>query len=865
MFSFSVINAKAESYSLDEKLAMNRVMSTGVMIGTENGFEGESNLTRAQAAALMVRIKGISEDSVEGERKRGAIKFSDVGTDHWALGYVNVANMYGLVNGVGDGKFDPNAKVKVAELVTMAARVLNAKDMIEAKGTWPDNYMDYAEKTGLLEEVDSTKYEYAKRIEAATVIAKILEEDKWTVVKSDSGKTIGYERADDTSYFDMKKIDVFKGEIVDTLSSSKNTVTFEEYDDDHKSIVPSYKVSDDVKFSDFKAGSRVEVLADHSKDELIMIYPTYDKREDEKEIAFSSITKYEKNSDKISGIINGLNITMNFSEAVSDKEYIGAFNGEKMTLEDIKDELNEAADDGVLGEICGKAVVDDWYIKSINFMKYDRMGVVSSTSSTRINFFDDEDIIGATSPSYIVVSDKTVTVLDEDGKEIDHEDIEEMSAIKYGKGEDDRYFVQVWPDNVMGNITRVLEEDNNKYIYIDGKRYKVADTAEDIKLPAKDYDARIYLNSDNEIVMYTLESDIVYNFDEEEKEKEEALEVKVDCKTGIIVSAEAKVQDRKQVLELGISDLSGNVSTRYVDLERMLRLFPGQFDDKSILQDEIIKYCLGKHVQYTIESSKYVLYQFGSFRYKNVNSDIVYQSSAKLYKTSNKIGSYYYDSNTRFYMTSKYSDSDNEENVSLEEMYLMQFSDNKYYNISVSGTRESKLDSVIIQNTENIESMKGIGIITGTKKLSTSLAEVTILNSFGVKTYKVSTSELSTEDAIYGSLIDYTLIGNVIDECSVTAPKISDKLIEGKVYEIYSGAIKLALPDGTSKYYDTENLIIAKGNKVLNTNGTLTLSSLARNTSGPTKIPDTYKFSSTSGSKVYCYIANDAVVALMYQ
>ena len=58
-----------ETYTVDEQLAIDKLAATKVMIGTDAGFEGKSNLTRAQAAAIMVRIKGVSEDTVERKNK----------------------------------------------------------------------------------------------------------------------------------------------------------------------------------------------------------------------------------------------------------------------------------------------------------------------------------------------------------------------------------------------------------------------------------------------------------------------------------------------------------------------------------------------------------------------------------------------------------------------------------------------------------------------------------------------------------------------------------------------------------------------------------------------------------------------------
>jgi len=56
-----------------------------------------------------------------------AANFSDT-KGHWSEGYVDKANSNGLVNGVGDGKFNPDATVSAAEWATMAVNLFYAEE-----------------------------------------------------------------------------------------------------------------------------------------------------------------------------------------------------------------------------------------------------------------------------------------------------------------------------------------------------------------------------------------------------------------------------------------------------------------------------------------------------------------------------------------------------------------------------------------------------------------------------------------------------------------------------------------------------------------------------------------------------------------
>lgn len=57
-----------------------------------------------------------------------ADSFNDVDRGHWAYGYIEKAASLGLVYGVGDGAYDPEANVSYAEFCTMLVRLLFPDD-----------------------------------------------------------------------------------------------------------------------------------------------------------------------------------------------------------------------------------------------------------------------------------------------------------------------------------------------------------------------------------------------------------------------------------------------------------------------------------------------------------------------------------------------------------------------------------------------------------------------------------------------------------------------------------------------------------------------------------------------------------------
>ena len=115
--------------------AVSTLTHSGVITGKPgNYFDPDASITRAEFATIAVRFFG---GDYEGEDL-----FTDI-TGHWANKYINRAAVLGLINGRGDGTFDPDADITRAEAMTIVNRTLGRKpdanhllpDMI----TWPDN------------------------------------------------------------------------------------------------------------------------------------------------------------------------------------------------------------------------------------------------------------------------------------------------------------------------------------------------------------------------------------------------------------------------------------------------------------------------------------------------------------------------------------------------------------------------------------------------------------------------------------------------------------------------------------------------------------------------------------------------------
>ncbi len=116
-----------------------------ILKGDDNGnFNPGNTITRAEFAAVVCRALGL-EGSANGAK--GATMFTDVAADHWASGYINLASQQGIVNGKGNGIFDPEGNVTFTEAVKMLVVALGYEPMASQRGGWPTGYLTVANST----------------------------------------------------------------------------------------------------------------------------------------------------------------------------------------------------------------------------------------------------------------------------------------------------------------------------------------------------------------------------------------------------------------------------------------------------------------------------------------------------------------------------------------------------------------------------------------------------------------------------------------------------------------------------------------------------------------------------------------------
>lgn len=98
-----------------DKAAIETLASRGIINGkTENSFEPNSTMTRAEFATIIARGLGLSG-------KSNAI-FKDVTANDWFYNYVAAAYSYGIIKGVSENEFNPNGTISREEAAVMVTR-----------------------------------------------------------------------------------------------------------------------------------------------------------------------------------------------------------------------------------------------------------------------------------------------------------------------------------------------------------------------------------------------------------------------------------------------------------------------------------------------------------------------------------------------------------------------------------------------------------------------------------------------------------------------------------------------------------------------------------------------------------------------
>lgn len=112
--------------------------------------------------------------------------FSDVPENAWYAADVEAVQEYGIINGVGDNRFDPDGTLTIAEALTMAVRTNarhNSAEVPVAEGAWYQGAVNYATENSMISGTEFADYNAnATRAQMAYLFANALPESEYTAI-----------------------------------------------------------------------------------------------------------------------------------------------------------------------------------------------------------------------------------------------------------------------------------------------------------------------------------------------------------------------------------------------------------------------------------------------------------------------------------------------------------------------------------------------------------------------------------------------------------------------------------------------------------------------------------------------------------
>ena len=158
--------------------AITNLSSEGILDGMGDGtFAPESPVTRAQFTKIICYALSVGNLTYSEEERS---IFSDLAPEHWAANNIVTAYKQGIINGMGDGTFAPEAGVQYEQAVKMVVCALGySQARAEALGGYPGGYMSLANQAKLLKNItDAKMYEVMNRGAVAQLIDNMLDAEQ---------------------------------------------------------------------------------------------------------------------------------------------------------------------------------------------------------------------------------------------------------------------------------------------------------------------------------------------------------------------------------------------------------------------------------------------------------------------------------------------------------------------------------------------------------------------------------------------------------------------------------------------------------------------------------------------------------------
>ncbi|WP_281886378.1 S-layer homology domain-containing protein [Paenibacillus sp. YYML68] len=116
-----LVQVAANANALQHQAKADTLNQLRLFQGTSAGYELDQPFTRAQGAVMLLRLLGLEDDAQQAAQSP---VFADSAAPYWAAPYVAFTHQKGLVRGVSETAFAPDAPMTGAQFITLTLRAL---------------------------------------------------------------------------------------------------------------------------------------------------------------------------------------------------------------------------------------------------------------------------------------------------------------------------------------------------------------------------------------------------------------------------------------------------------------------------------------------------------------------------------------------------------------------------------------------------------------------------------------------------------------------------------------------------------------------------------------------------------------------
>ena len=476
----------SDSEEIVNKEAVMVLATLGVITGNDDGsYAPADTISRAEMSTIICRVLNGGKDPVLGEAVTNT--YTDT-SSHWAKNYIEYCTTLGIVAGKGDGTFDPEGDVTVAEAAKMVLVALGYNAPMEGYtgGAWQINVDARANPLGLYDDLSYTTTSSAlTRDNAAQMLYNALDCKmvKYSVVLDTTSSTvISTTQLDETDKTLLEeKFDAVKVEGIVVANEMANLEGSNHLNDDRTRILVT-------NFADQKYyGDEANNAGDFTETEDFAIATGLD------ELGRSVAIYVKKEPNSINAQVLGSVILSEDNVVVTDYT---------------KDPIKDVADDNNLDLDSADTLVAANYGNSVSLgaysdpetagiekilIDYDDDGEVDYVLMNRYQFGKVTSYVTSGSGSISVNVGDTILSKDKSDNVVGFEDVAKndyVIAAEIGN----RLHVSV-AETVTGNLDSYKDDKNNNTtkLTVDGEEYNVSHItgytgSTDVIRAAKEYD-----------------------------------------------------------------------------------------------------------------------------------------------------------------------------------------------------------------------------------------------------------------------------------------------------------------------------------------------------------------------------------------